>query len=663
MNSEDETKPKYRSLAEVHDSVTMPIDGRWWQRWFAVTGPALMAAVGYMDPGNWATDLAGGSRYSYTLIWVLLMSNMMAILLQSLSARLGIVSRRDLAQACHETYPPIINVPLYILAEIAITACDLAEVLGSAIALQLLFGLPLMIGVLLTALDTVLLLFLSHFGIRKLEAFVIALVGTIGVAFLIEIFLAQPDWGGIVRGFVPSLPDAAALYIAIGILGATVMPHNLYLHSALVQTRKIGDSDEEIKQTIRWNNIDLTVALNLAFFVNAAILVMAAAVFHRNGIVVAEIQDAHRLLAPLMGGILAPIAFAVALLASGQSSTITGTLAGQIVMEGYLNLRIRPWLRRLITRTLAIAPAIFVIHYYGESATGSLLVLSQVVLSLQLPFAVIPLIHFVANRKRMGRFVIAGWVQTLAWLTAIVILSLNIKLVYDFLAEWFASAGDQAWLIEAAIVPLLLVVGILLVYVAIEPWLHRWNGKQTLPDAIHHPRGTITPLAQRLPPYQRVAVALDFSGGEQQLLAEALRLATAPKARVFLLHVIESPAARMLGEDVADRETRDDRAYLEALTQELTQANVQADYRLGTGDPAAELGKMVNELEADLVIMGGHGHVGVSDLLHGTTVSQLRHIVHASVLVIPLDTPLAQEELIHASPQLPVQAQSPEIVE
>ena len=417
-----------RSLSEVHESVVIPSRGPWWRRWLAITGPALMAAVGYMDPGNWATDIAGGSRYNYALIWVLLMSNLMAILLQSLAARLGIVSRRDLAQVCHEEYPPIVNIPLYVLAEIAITATDLAEVLGSAIALQLLFGLPLVYGVMLTAFDTLLLLLLSHIGIRKLESVVVALVGTIGVAFLIEIVLGQPDWGGLVQGFIPSLPDATALYISIGILGATVMPHNLYLHSSLVQTRKVGHKHEEIEDTIRWNNIDTGVSLNLAFFVNAAILVMAASVFYRHGYFqVAEIQDAHQLLEPILGAAIAPIAFAIALLASGQSSTITGTLAGQIVMEGYLNLRIRPWLRRLITRLLAVIPAVAVIAYYGENSTSAMLVLSQVILSLQLPFAIIPLIHAVTDKRRMGKFSIRPWLQGLAWLVAGVIVLLNVK--------------------------------------------------------------------------------------------------------------------------------------------------------------------------------------------------------------------------------------------
>lgn len=474
MSAEQSAVNNYRSLTEVHASVPIPRQGRWWRHWLAITGPALMVAVGYMDPGNWATDLAGGAAYNYRLIWVLLMSNLMAILLQSLAARLGLVRRRDLAQACHEAYPPIINIPLYILAEVAITATDLAEVLGSAIALKLLFGLPLLYGVLLTALDTLLLLLMSHMGIRKLESIVMALVGTIGAGLLIEIFLSQPDWGGILRGFVPSMPDMTALYISVGILGATVMPHNLYLHSSLVQTRAVGDDPRSIRSAIRWNTIDSAVALNLAFLINAALLIMAAAVFYRNGyFAVAEIEQAHRLLEPLLGAAIAPIAFGIALLASGQSSTITGTLAGQIVMEGYLNWHIRPWVRRLLTRGLAILPAVAVIMLYGEGATNGLLVLSQVILSLQLPFATIPMIHFVADRKRMGEFTIGRWLQILAWIVTGIIVILNVDLVFETLRQWIAAAGSATWLIEFTVLPLAGLVAMLLVYVMVRPWLQR----------------------------------------------------------------------------------------------------------------------------------------------------------------------------------------------
>jgi manganese transport protein len=385
------------SLGEGSGTVLVPSSGPGWKQWLAVAGPALLVSVGYMDPGNWATDIAAGSRYGYRLLWVLLMSNLMAILLQSLAARLGIVRKLDLAQASRETYPRAVNLALYVLAELSIASCDLAEVIGSAIALNLLFGLPMLAGVAITTFDVLILLTLTRFGIRKLEAVVLSLVTTIGLAFLVEMFLAKPAFVPLMHGFVPGLPDSAALYIAIGIIGATVMPHNLYLHSALVQTRTFGP-EGGTRRALRWNNLDSALALNIAFFINVAIMVMAAAVFYKAGhFEVAEIQDAYHLLEPLLGVAIAPVIFAIGLLAAGQSSTITGTLAGQIVMEGYLDIRIRPWLRRVITRLLAVVPAAATILFFGEKETGGLLVLSQVVLSLQLPFAKIPLIHFVAD--------------------------------------------------------------------------------------------------------------------------------------------------------------------------------------------------------------------------------------------------------------------------
>lgn len=630
---------RHVSLSEVHETVVVPTRGTAWRRWLAITGPAIMVSVGYMDPGNWATDLAGGSRYNYALIWVLLMSNLMAILLQSLAARLGIVSRRDLAQINHEEYHPAINIPLYILAEIAITACDLAEVLGSAIALQLLFGLPLIYGVILTALDTFLLLLLSNAGIRKLESVVLALVATIGVAFIIEIVLGQPDWGGIVRGFVPSLPDSAALYIAIGILGATVMPHNLYLHSSLVQTRKIGKTKDDIRDAIRWNNIDSAVALNLAFFVNAAILVVAASVFYRNGLYeVAEIQDAHHLLEPIVGAAIAPLAFAIALLASGQSSTITGTLAGQIVMEGYLNLRIPPWLRRLVTRLLAIVPAVLVISHYGEHSTSAMLVLSQVVLSLQLPFAIIPLIHAVADPKRMGEFRIARWIQVLAWLVAAIIVSLNVKLVIEQLTSWLASAGDNAWILKITVIPLALVIAFLLVYVTVHPFVRDRISRLrvTRRVGVHQQAAENLPALVNPNPYKRIAVALDFSGNEKKLLAESLRFIDKSKTHVTLLHVVESPVARQLGTEGEDMETFADQEHLRKLVDTLKSTGITADWRLGAGEPASQLATMINDINADMVVLGSHGHSGVSDLLHGTVINNLRHRIKASVMIIPL---------------------------
>src|SRR5215475_6692041 len=419
------------SLSEVHGSIdTTTRKGPWWRQLFVFFGPAWLVSVGYMDPGNWATDLAGGSRFGYSLLWVLLMSNVIAILLQNLAARLGIVRGRDLAQANREIYPAYINIPLYVLAEIAIAACDLAEVLGMAIGLELLTGLPLVYGVCITVLDTFLLLFLQRMGMRRMEAFVIGLIAVVGGSFLVEILLARPAPADIVAGFVPRLQGKEALYIAIGIIGATVMPHNLYLHSALVQTRKIQPGAAHVRKALKINFLDSAVALNLAFLVNAAILILAATVFFRTGRTdVASIKEAHRLL-PMLGTI-APKLFAIALIASGQSSTLTGTLAGQIVMEGYLQLRINPWVRRLLTRLLAIIPAVIVILLFGEKEVDNLLVLSQVFLSVQLGCAVIPLIQFVSDRATMGEFTIKPVIKVLAWATAGLLVYLNVKLVVE----------------------------------------------------------------------------------------------------------------------------------------------------------------------------------------------------------------------------------------
>src|SRR5882757_7848149 len=424
------------SLSEVHGSVDATGKGPRWKQLFIFFGPAYLVSVGYMDPGNWATDLAGGSKFGYSLIWVLLMSNGMAILLQNLSARLGIVRGRDLAQANREVYPAYVNYSLYILAEIAIAACDLAEVLGMAIGIQLLTGLPLIYGVCITVLDTFLLLFLQRLGMRRMEAFIIGLIAIVGLSFLIEILLAKPDLREIASGFVPILKGKEALYIAIGIIGATVMPHNLYLHSALVQTRKIQPGAEHVRKALNINFLDSAVALNLAFLVNAAILILAATVFFKTGRTdVASIKDAHQLL-PMLG-VWAPKLFAIALIASGQSSTLTGTLAGQIVMEGYLQLRINPWVRRLITRLLAIIPAVVVIIIYGDNKVDGLLVLSQVILSLQLGFAIIPLIHFVSDKKTMGKFAINPIQKLAAWVIATILVYLNLRMLANEMSKVF----------------------------------------------------------------------------------------------------------------------------------------------------------------------------------------------------------------------------------
>ena len=422
------------SLSESHRSINIPQAASALRKFLAYAGPGFLVAVGYMDPGNWATDLAGGAQFGYTLLSVILLSNFMAILLQALCAKLGIVTGRDLAQACRDHYSPPVAFFLWVLCEIAIAACDLAEVVGSAIALQLLFGIPLIIGVLITALDVFIVLWLNHKGFRYVETIVISLIAVIGLCFIVELVLARPDWAGVAAGFVPSphiVSNPAMLYIAIGILGATVMPHNLYLHSSVVQTRNFGRSSAGKREAIKFAVTDSTVALMAALFINGAILILSAATFHTSGNqAVAEIQDAHKLLAPLLGTTMASVLFAVALLASGQNSTLTGTLAGQIVMEGFLDIRIQPWLRRIITRAIAIVPAIIVIAIYGEGSTTELLVLSQVVLSMQLSFAVIPLVIFTSDKAKMGEFVNAPLTRIVAWAVAVTIAVLNIYLLY-----------------------------------------------------------------------------------------------------------------------------------------------------------------------------------------------------------------------------------------
>lgn len=428
------------SLPESFRTVNIPAGAPWWRKMLAFAGPGYMVAVGYMDPGNWATDLAGGARFGYTLLSVILLSNLMAIVLQALALRLGIATGRDLAQACRDHYSRPVSFILWILCEIAIAACDLAEVIGSAIALNLLFGIPLLWGVCITAVDVLLILLLQHRGFRWLEAFVIVLVATIGACFAIELLLAQPALGEMLRGLIPAteiISDKSKLYIAIGILGATVMPHNLYLHSSIVQTRNFGETVAAKREAIKFATIDSTLALFFAFFINAAILILAAATFHTTGNQgVADIGDAHQLLAPLLGTSMASILFAVALLASGQNSTITGTLAGQIVMEGFLNIRLPAWLRRLITRLIAIVPAVIVTAISGERGTGQLLILSQVILSMQLSFAVVPLVIFTSEKAKMGVFVNPRWLKVLAWSVAGVIGSLNAWLLVETFREW-----------------------------------------------------------------------------------------------------------------------------------------------------------------------------------------------------------------------------------
>jgi manganese transport protein len=623
------------SLPEVHASVEVPRGPSFWRRLFAFIGPAYLVSVGYMDPGNWATDIAAGSRYGYALLWVLLMSNLMAILLQALSARLGIAAGMDLAQACRAMFSKRVSVVLWLLAEIAIAACDLAEVLGSAIGLQLLFGLPLLAGVLITTLDTFLLLILQKRGMRLMEAFIVVLIATIGICLGVEIILSRPDLGAIAGGFVPALPDGGALFLAIGILGATVMPHNLYLHSALVQSRKILYTPAGIRTGLRFNTIDSVVALNGALFVNAALLIMAAAAFHTSGHTgVTEIQDAHALLAPLLGPTIAPAAFAIALIAAGQASTITGTLAGQIIMEGFVQIRLRPEVRRLVTRGVAIIPAVLTIVIAGERATGNLLILSQVVLSLQLSFAVIPLIHLVSDRRWVGQYRIHARTQVASWLVALVIAGLNLGLVYQEIGGWMAKAGGHAWILWVTVVPVCAGAVALLGYVTVVPLRERLRGGPTPAFlGVHGPEAM--PDIEPSPSPRHIAVAVDFSGADTAAMSYAVGMAQRGKSRVLLLHVVESGSARLLGDDMGDRESRSDQARLELYTAELGELGVAAEYDLGFGRPVEELARLAGQHRVDFLVMGSHGHKGLGDLLHGTTVEALRHQLDIPVLVVP----------------------------
>ncbi len=652
--------PELPSLSEVHRSVLIPMERGWLRRLFAFAGPAYLVSVGYMDPGNWATDLAGGARFGYQLIWVLLMSNLMAVLLQTLSARLGVVTGKDLAQACRDYYPQWLAIPLWLLCEVAIVACDLAEVLGAAIGLKLLFHIPLLWGVLITALDVLLLLALSRLGMRRMEAFIVMLVATIGLCFGIEIILSKPEFAAIVRCFIPRGEDGAislfshvrgggisvlglngdSLYIAIGIIGATVMPHNLYLHSSLVQTRAVERSDKAKRDACRLNLVDSVVALNCAFFVNAAILVLAGAVFHLSGHQdVARLEDAHRLLAPLVGTSLASVAFAVALLCSGQASTITGTLAGQIVMEGFLRIRIRPWLRRLISRGLAIVPAALFIGFKGADNVDDLLVLSQVVLSLQLSFAVIPLITFTSDRAKMGKFANPKWVIALAALTATIIVGLNANLVVQQVSGWIADAGPNAFWIKLVVVPVVAVLSALLLYVMFAPILARYVPglvRRAADVAPIHPAAGAARVRTAEPnePARTVAVALELGPADAAVLDHLRESELTTQTTLLLLHVVESAAGHYLGAEASDKESREDHATLEAMGDEFRAIGIPTQVGLGYGNAASELARLVNESKADLLITGSHGHRLLGDLLYGATTSALRHLVHCPVLTI-----------------------------
>lgn len=616
------------SLSEVHESVDTRQKQKGWRKIFSFLGPAYLVSVGYMDPGNWATDIAGGSKFGYSLIWVLLMSNLMALLLQGLSARLGIVRGRDLAQANREAYPKPINFILWILAEIAIAATDLAEVLGMAIGIQLLTGLPLIWGVSITVLDTFLLLYLQKLGMRKMEAFIITLVAIIALCFLVQIIWAAPSAAEVALGFIPSIVNDEALYIGIGIIGATVMPHNLYLHSALVQTRKINKTDEGIRQALKFNRIDTTVALNIAFLVNAAILILAATVFHKTGNAdVGEIKEAHRLLPGFLGN-TAPILFAVALIAAGQSSTITGTLSGQIVMEGYLSLRLNPVLRRLITRLIAIIPALIVIGVYGESRVDALLIMSQVVLSLQLGYAVIPLIQFVSDKKTMGKFVISPITKLGAWAIATVLVFLNLKMLFNEVSPIFQT---DVLYPKVLVIAAVLFFGALLLYIIFHPYIQK---TKTPTSILMHDEKVEIGVIQK-PVFERIAIALDFSSDDTKLISYAIGQGYT-KTSYLLLHIVESAGAKISGVDTDDYESRKDKEKLDLYVSQLQAQGFDVKGEIGYRNRVKEIVRIVKDHQADMLVLGAHGHTGLKDFIYGTTVNAVRHHLNIPVLVVTL---------------------------
>ncbi len=585
-----------------------------------------------MDPGNWATDLEGGARFGYQLLWVLVLSNLMAILLQTLSARLGIVTQRDLAQACRETYPRPISYALWFLCEIAIAACDLAEVLGAAIALNLLFHIPLLTGVLVTAADTLLLLWFTRLGIRVIEAFVLSLIAVIAGCFFIELcWSGFPLFTDLAHGLIPHITEQN-LFVAVGILGATVMPHNLYLHSALVQTRRIGKSDAEKRTACKYNLIDSTIALNGALLVNGAILVLAVMVFFKRGIVVTEIQQASQLLAPLLGTTMAGILFAVALLCSGQSSTLTGTMAGQIVMEGFLNFRMRPWLRRLITRTAAIIPAALTVYFAGDSGTFKLLLLSQVILNMQLPFAVIPLIQFTNSRERMGNFANRFWVQILAWSAAALILVLDIWLVTLSIGDWLKNAGPNRFWLELLLMPVAIALLLLLMWIIFQPVLPVWLRKfgrapLDLPKAV----GANLPS----PLYQKILVPLDHTERDREAIAHAAAMAKQHHATLYLLHVEEGVTSQVFGPLASTAEVEAGGEYLREIARELQKQQVAVEMVVRhSRSPKDAIVRYARELQPDLVVMGAHGHKGLKDIIFGTTINAVRHKLKSPLLVV-----------------------------
>jgi manganese transport protein len=659
------------SLEEIHSSV--PIPQSWWRRFLAFTGPALLVSVGYMDPGNWGTDLQAGSKYSHQLLWVLLLSNLMALLLQSLATRLGVVAGQDLAQACRTSYPRPTVIVLWILTEIAIAATDLAEVIGTIIALKLLFGIPYLAGLAIAAGDTFLLLALQRRGVRLLELLTLGLVGVIAVSFVIEIVLARPDWLAVVGGYVPAFAAhdfTGSLYVAIAMLGATVMPHNLYLHSALVQTRAFPRTDLGRRLACKYNLFDSAIALNCAFFINSAILILAATTFTHE---VQTLPEAHNLLELVWGSTLASGLFAVALLASGQSSTLTGTLAGQVVMEGFVQLRLRPWVRRLLTRSVALVPALLVLSLAGhytdadrqesiaavvaplasttpletavQAAAGQdswkvapvdkrllqLLVLSQAILSFQLPFAIIPLVQFTSDRRRMGIFASGPLLKTLAWLSAAVVVSLNVVLIGMQIQEWADAAEEASWnplWVYATLLPLALALTLFLGWVTVYPrWFRRVEAIVPLPAP-----------ALTAPPFRRIGVAVEFVEADSVVLARAAELARANRAPLVLVHVVEGPGAAYYGAATDDQESRTDRARMAEAVAHLRREGLTAEGILGYGDPPEELVRIAKAQEMDLLVLGTHGHRFLADLALGQTVAPVLHRLAIPVFVVPTGT-------------------------
>lgn len=610
-------------------TVNTDIKASKWQKILRFLGPAYLISVGYMDPGNWATDIAAGSKFGYTLLWVVVLSNIAAILLQSHSARFGLVTGKDLAQFSRSFYPKWLSFVYWIFAEVAIAATDLAEILGMAIGLKLLFGLNMLIGVTLTLFDTLLIMFLVKRGMRTLESIIIALISVIGISFCIELFYSKPSAPAVIQGLVPGFSGKGALYVAIGIIGATVMPHNLYLHSSLVQTRKFARDSKGIAKAIKYNFIDTSIALNIALLVNAAILILAASAFFSTGHTeVEDISDAYKMLSPVLGKSLAPVLFAIALIASSQSSTLTGTLTGQIIMEGYLNIRLAPWLRRLITRLVALVPAFLTILFLGEKMVGSLLVLSQVVLSLQLGFVIIPLLYWVSSKSIMKEFRISLWNRIFSWFVVGMIIYLNIRMVGEYVMGW-ARISVNPQLYYFLIIPAVSLGILLLLYTLIEPVISRIALKEiTTPHAVPHELVIHSPKS-----FERIAIALDFSENDVKAINYAISLG-GKNAEYLLLHVVESAGARIMRSEVLDNETGRDRAglvtYAGRMQAEYLNASVHIDY----GYPEDVLPEMVKKLNADLIIMSSHRRGFLHRFLKGTTINKVQAHVNIPVFVV-----------------------------